>query len=134
VGLVAGVKNVIISDNYPTFGKQMPSIHAEHHAMIKFFRMNRYKDLINLKKCEPVDFLVIRLNSLGNLGSSRPCKDCLIRLNRSGLNIRYVYYSDNNGSIIKERFADMFDSPSTYISSGNKQRKKGNGQVICSDH
>jgi hypothetical protein len=58
-----------------------------------------------------VDLVVIRTTPHGALGRSRPCAHCLFRLSRDlpkrGYQLRDVYYSDDEGSVSRERFARM---------------------------
>ena len=95
-----------------------PSLHAEVDA---------YHNLRGYYRGKELDLLVIRFNSHGDLCSSRPCYHCLKTLTSAGLNIRYVYYS-NNGEIIKEKFNEMMNSELTIVSSGmrliNRTRNK----------
>jgi len=94
------------------------SIHAE---CVLINKIHRY----NLKhKLKPLHLLVVRYNKTNKLGSSRPCKHCLIKLQKSGLNIKYVYYSINTNILKKEVFRDMLNDKNTYISNGNKYRSK----------
>lgn len=99
------------------------TIHAEHDALNDY--MSRYtihKNKKNNKNINPkVDLVVIRISKTGLIGYSRPCYDCVNMLNHSYLNIRMVYYSDENGSIIGEKFSNMIDSPKNRISSGNRK-------------
>jgi len=51
--------------------------------------------------------LVIRLSKNGTIGHSKPCHRCIKELSESHLNIKYVYYSDHNGDIIRENLTYM---------------------------
>jgi hypothetical protein len=51
------------------------------------------------------DLIVIRINKQGDLVSSRPCYNCLEMM--KAVNIKKVYYSDNDGNIICENVKDM---------------------------
>ena len=58
------------------------------------------------KKFSKIDLIVIkRSGSSENLGSSRPCRDCLKVLKILHLNI--VYYSTALGDIVHEKIRDM---------------------------
>lgn len=87
----------------------MPSRHAEMDAL------NKVKSLKNMPRC--VDILVIRYTKSGVLSESRPCFHCIKSLQKSKINIRYVYYSTRFGTIVRENFNRMENSPLTYISS-----------------
>jgi hypothetical protein len=61
------------------------------------------------KKFSKIDLVVIKLSgSSGNLGSSRPCCDCLKVLKILHLNV--VYYSTSSGDIEYEKVRDMTSS------------------------
>ena len=113
---VAGGIKVAIGTNSNTKYGFMPSTHAEIDAIEK----------IKHKKNNPkkVDLLVIRLTKSGLLAESRPCYHCLCFMERSSINIKYVYYSTSNGTIAKERLFEMKSSSITCISSGMRNLKK----------
>ena len=94
----------------------MPSKHAEIDAI------NKIKKKKNLPK--QVDIVVIKLTKSGQLGESRPCYHCLCSLERSNLNIKHVYYSTKNNTIIREKLADMKYCEHTQISSGMRHAMK----------
>ena len=41
-----------------------------------------------------LSMFVARLNKQGEFGKSRPCRDCILRLLKCGLPIKYIYYTD----------------------------------------
>lgn len=94
----------------------MPSRHAEADAFNK----------IKTKKNMPrnIDIFVIKITKSGQFGNSRPCKHCIDLMNISGFNIKYIYYSDNDGNIIKESFSHMKNSDDIYVSSGMRTKLK----------
>lgn len=98
--------------------KSMPSKHAEIDALCKI------NTKINIPK--KVDIIVVRITRSGQLANSRPCLHCIESLEKSNLNIRYVYYSTTERTFAKEKFADMKSSPLTYISSGARNKLKRN--------
>ena len=90
------------------------STHAEMAALMKFNRMKN--------KPEELDLVVLRYTPSGYLAESRPCKNCLIRLNKSSDKFKYrivdCYYSTKDRTIAKEKFPLMLDSEKTHTSSG----------------
>ena len=81
-------------------------MHAEVDAMKKLDK--KYKKKAKRKK--QVDLLVIRIGRIGDLRSSRPCHKCLELLNRmKGYRIRHIYYSTDEGTIVRERFNDLYE-------------------------
>lgn len=81
------------------------TVHAEIHAICKYSKKN----------LKGMDILVIRTNKNLKLSNSRPCNDCINKMNFFG--IRKVYYSDKNGNIISEYVEEM---EKCHISSGNR--------------
>jgi hypothetical protein len=119
---LVGGKKLVIASNFVIKGGALPSIHAEHNALMKLIRLNRYRRMIN--RCDKLDLVVIRFSKCGTLGESRPCKDCLTRLTNSDININNVYYSNSSGELVMEKFSNMFDSELTKYSTGKNNRKR----------
>lgn len=94
----------------------LPSRHAEHAALVKLVKMRNRPEIVNL--------LVIRFSKSGILGSSRPCYNCIKRLeayaSRYNIKIANIYYSTNDGTIESENLKFMKDSYKTYIANGFK--------------
>lgn len=86
------------------------STHAEIDALnrLKYSRItrSRYWDKKKLK----MDLLVVSFNPSGSLRMSKPCENCMKKLAEDKcVKIRYVYYSDRGGKIIKRKFNDIWD-------------------------
>ena len=77
----------------------LPGIHAEHNALTKL------KPLKIKKKLEQINILVIRLSKTNKIQSSKPCNNCIKVMetipDKKGYKIQNIYYSDNEGNIIK---------------------------------
>lgn len=95
--------------------KNMYSRHAEMDALSKVSTLKN--------KPKKVDIIVIKLSISGLMSYSRPCYFCLLQLSKSNFNIRYAYYSNHDGSMVKEIFNKMIDSPMTCVSSGERKRR-----------
>lgn len=98
------------------------SIHAEIHAIIKYygksFYYNKYKNYSNIsnnKKNKKIDIIVVRVNKAGQLCNARPCYNCLCVMKLVG--IKKVYYSTPTNSIICENVNNMI---SIQISTGTR--------------
>ena len=52
-----------------------------------------------------LEIVVIRVNRFGCLVNSKPCSSCLYYLRLYG--VRNIYYSDDDGEIIKEKIAEV---------------------------
>lgn len=93
------------------------SVHAEHDAIINL--------PVNEKKhAKKVDILVIRASRTGKLGMSRPCDHCVRIMNelarQKGYYISNVYYSTNDGTIIKEKLMNISGYKSGFFRLRNK--------------
>jgi hypothetical protein len=98
---------LIYATNYIIRGNGPPSVHAEESALRKLRRMKRYRKFDDRKN---IDILVIKLTKTGRLSYSRPCRDCITRLERSGLKINRIYYSNEFGSITSESLPELVAS------------------------
>jgi hypothetical protein len=102
------IKNVLKKANILSFGfnkmgdpdRHKNGIHAEHDAINKLKPLDR-----NKKKLESINLLVIRFSKNNKLQISKPCANCIqtmkILPERKGYKIRNIYYSNDNGEIIK---------------------------------
>lgn len=82
-----------------------PGIHAEHDAIRKLLPLKRKKRLQN------INILVIRLSGKNKLQSSKPCMNCINMMktlpSKLGYKIQDVYYSNENGDIIKSSLKNL---------------------------
>lgn len=82
-------------------GKE-PGIHAEHDAI------NKLKPLYRKKRLESINLLVIRISKNNKLQCSKPCTVCIKNMKflpeKKGYKIKNIYYSNNNGDIVKSNF------------------------------
>jgi len=82
-----------------------PGIHAETDALTKL------KPLRCDKKLKFINILVIRLSKKNNLQSSKPCINCINTMRilppKKGYSIQYIYYSDNEGNIVKTTLENL---------------------------
>lgn len=90
------------------------SIHAEQDAIMKL-ETNTKKHLKN------VSMLVVRASKTGKLGMSKPCTHCIRAMNElareKGYYISSVYYSTNDGTIVKEKLSNIQGVLSGYYKS-----------------
>ena len=82
-----------------------PGIHAEHDAI------NRLKPLQYKKHLQQINMLVIRLSKNNKLQNSKPCANCINNMKilpeKKGYKIKNIYYSDDNGEIIKTSLKNL---------------------------
>jgi len=89
--------------------------HAEMDIIRKLNRVSKHKETKREKRKKTYNLVVIRVNKQGNLRDSKPCHRCLEALYATNFcKIKYVYYSTNNGTIVKRKFADLYDDRSSY--------------------
>lgn len=91
-------------------GCNVGSLHAEAHAILKYFGKSFYFDpykniVYNDKKRKKLDLIVIRINKNGDLCNARPCYICLNMMKCAG--IHKVYYSISSTELICENIKDM---------------------------
>lgn len=76
-----------------------PGIHAECNAISKLIPLKPKK------KLENINLLVIRLSTKNKIQSSKPCNNCIQTMKtlpqKKGYKIENIYYSDEDGNIIK---------------------------------
>ena len=89
-----------------------PGIHAEHDAIRKLIPLRRNKKLVN------INILVIRLSGKNKLQSSKPCINCINMMKtlpiKLGYKIQNIYYSNENGEIIKTSLASLDNEDKHY--------------------
>ena len=101
------------------------SIHAEEDVLRKMGR--KYSDRVNKKNKKKFDLLVIKVSRTGDkVGMSRLCEKCVMLVNNishsSGIKIKNVYYSDENGDIIKTTPSKLYNSDDNHITGYYKNR------------
>lgn len=116
VNVIKGQLQVIIhgsSYSTPQF-QTLPSIHAEHDAVIK---LARFIGKTNRKQC--YDLVVVSTTKTGRLTSSKPCIKCveLLKTTRN-VRIRNVHYSTENGCMQIQKYKHLISDPTLKYSSG----------------
>lgn len=101
------------------------SIHAEEDVIRKMER--KYTDKVNKKNKKKFNLIVIKVSRNGeNVGMSRLCEQCVLRVynlsSTSGIKIKYIFYSDENGNIIKSSPSKLFNRNDQHITSYLKNR------------
>lgn len=107
------IGNVFHASNKPDLSFDMMSYHAERNLILKHLKHFKYK-----RQSYSYNILVIRLSKNGTLGSSKPCQRCINELNKSHINIKYVYYSNQDGNIVRENLKNMHNE---YLSLGYRK-------------
>lgn len=99
--------NIVLNkSNVLSYGVNKPNgIHAERDAILKL------KPLKHNKKLIPIHLLVIIISGKNKLQSSKPCVNCIKVMHnlpkQLGYSIKHVYYSDDNGEIIKSNLSKL---------------------------
>lgn len=89
------------------------------HTRNKYWKYNTkgQKNKKHQKKIK-MDIIVIRVNKQGYLRMSKPCYHCTMRMHTcSFVKIRHVYYSTNEGMLMKIKLRDLMKTD-PHISSG----------------
>jgi len=94
-------------DRCKTQVRETFSTHAEQDCIQRFSNVikkgtKKYKNMSNVKN---YDILVVRINKSGSLVNSRPCDDCIRRLQLLGVN--RIYYSSDKGDVVREKLSEM---------------------------
>ena len=89
--------------------------HAEINAIKNIVsRSNNGKHLIG------IDILVIRTSNTGKIGMSKPCVKCIIDLStlpqKKGYIIKNIYYSNNEGLIIRTTIKNLILAKDFHVS------------------
>jgi len=103
--------------------------HAETEAMLRLPPSYGGK---GRKRTDWINLLVIRIDKSKNLKDSKPCSKCLEHLSKmKNYKLRFVYYSDSEGNIVKRKFADLLLEENKHVSRrfkddhpANKARKQ----------
>jgi cytidine deaminase len=99
-------KTNILSFGVNTYGDlcgTTPGVHAEIDAINKLSSNTRKNTIVNL--------LVVRLSSNNKIQNSKPCNNCIQKMNYlielKGYKLKHVYYSDNDEKIIKTKLSSL---------------------------
>lgn len=106
-------------NKYADVDGTMPSIHAEHDAILRLPCLkNRNK---NKKKLVKINLLVIRFLKTYTLANSKPCYKCIQNMidipKKRGYKIEDIYYSENDKTIIKTNINKLLNEPVHHVSS-----------------
>ena len=108
-----GVKKLAFGNNSTDAYFGMNSRHAEMDVLrkinVKYFQKSR----------EKLDLYVIRITKNGTMAESKPCMYCIKMLATSGINIKWIYYSTDNGDIIRVKLSELI-AGEQYISKGQR--------------
>ena len=103
-------------NKYADVAGVMPSIHAEHDAILRLPCLkNKNKKLVK------INLLVIRFLKTYTLANSKPCLKCIQNMielpKKRGYKIEDIYYSENDRTIIKTNINKLLNEPVQHISS-----------------
>lgn len=122
-GKISNVKNKfnILSfgiNKYSDSEGKKPSIHAEYDAISKLVPLKKKK------KLQTIDILVIRVSRINNIQMSKPCFNCIQIMKtmpeKKGYKINNIYYSNNDGDIIKTNLNYLDNTEYHYSKFYNK--------------
>lgn len=101
----------------------VPGIHAEHAAI------NKLKPSYRKKRLQTINLLVIRISKNNKLQNSKPCTNCIQNMKtlpeKKGYKIKNVYYSNNDGDIVKSNF-QILEKEEQHLSRFYRRQKYNN--------
>jgi|694.fasta_scaffold137438_4 hypothetical protein len=104
-------------NKYADVDGTMPSIHAEHDAILRLPCLKNK----NKKKKVKINLLVIRFLKTYTLANSKPCLNCIQNMieipKKRGYKIEDIYYSENNNTIIKTNINKLLNEKAHHITS-----------------
>lgn len=121
-------KNVLKKANILSFGFNKmgdisgneAGVHAEHDAI------NKLKPLYRKKRLESINLLVIRFSKSNKLQNSKPCAICIQTMKtlpeKKGYRIKNIYYSNDNGEIVKNSLNNLENEDKHYSRFYRKQK------------
>ena len=96
-------------------GGSVGTIHAEMKAIY-----NLQSHSPNKKHLIKLDILVIRTSNIGKIGMSKPCFKCILDLStipqKKGYIIKNIYYSNNDGDLVKTTLKSLINNKDFHIS------------------
>jgi cytidine deaminase len=107
--------NIMGYNSKRTIKCQEGTIHAEMDAVRQLVDNQRIDDKKRRKM--KFDLVVIRVNKIRQFRMSKPCTHCLdyIAFYLGVHAINYVYYSNEQGHITREKFKDLYQSEKRHI-------------------
>ena len=104
-----------------------PGTHAEHDAITKLKPLERKKHLQN------INMLVIRFSKNNKMQNSKPCANCIetmrILPEKKGYRIRNIYYSNENGEIVKSSLTNLQKEELHYSRFFRKNKYRNNSTI-----
>ncbi len=108
-------------NKYADVAGVMPSIHAEHDAILRLPCLKNKNKKKKKRKLVKINLLVIRFLKTYTLANSKPCLNCIQNMNelpkKRGYKIEDIYYSENDETIIKTSINKLLNESSHHISS-----------------
>lgn len=104
-----------------------PGVHAECDAI------NKLKPLQRNRKLQHINILVIRLSKHNKIQNSKPCANCIKNMKflpqKKGYKIKNIYYSNDNGDIVKSSLRTLEQEELHYSKFFRKKEGKGENKL-----
>lgn len=104
------------------------TIHAEIDAINNLIFLKKKS-----KKLKKINILVIRTNSIGKIGMSKPCLKCIIEMSilskKKGYKIKNILFSDQNEQIQSITLKKILNEQDYYISKYDKKNNRYNEYI-----
>ena len=108
-------------NKYADVAGVMPSIHAEHDAILRLPSLKNKNKNKNKRKLVKINLLVIRFLKTYTLANSKPCLNCIQNMvelpQKKGYKIEDIYYSENDRTIVKTNINKLLNESSHHMSS-----------------
>jgi len=119
---INNVNNTLGFNNLSSRYNSQITTHAEMDCVKKLaFKMSRCR-----KRFVETDMIVLQINKLGGLKNSQPCLHCATELYKNKkIKIKNLYFSNEDGNIVKHDFEVWYHMTTHHISSGWQYRYRG---------
>ncbi len=102
-------------NKYSDVDGTMPSIHAEHDAILRLPFLQKRKKFVK------INLLVVRFLKTYKIASSKPCYNCIQNMielpKKRGYKIEDIYYSENDETIVKSNVNKLLNELDPHITS-----------------
>lgn len=88
--------------------------------MAALTKYSRHSKIYRAKKTV-TDLVVVKLNRSGAMSCSKPCFMCIKMMIKSNYNIKHIYYSNDENTIIRTTVQELYESPK-HVSSRFRKR------------
>lgn len=92
--------------------------------------LTRYDKLLHKSRRVPSDLIVLKINRRGDLSISKPCFMCIKYMLNSQYNIKHIYYSLDNTTIIRTTLSELDSEPKHVSWRFRNAMRKNSGELV----